>query len=95
MMVAVGFNPRSEDIPSPVRRVATIEDIQASLRDAMMRTAAPGPWVETHGYHHSVATRRTVIRLFAATMATPGVFVASLPFSHLPNHLDIGPSTYL
>jgi hypothetical protein len=32
---------------------------------------------------------------FAATMATPGVFVASLPFSHLPNDFDIGPSTYL
>jgi hypothetical protein len=37
-------------VPEPdFRRVATIESVQASLRDAMFG-AAPGPWVKTHGY---------------------------------------------
>jgi hypothetical protein len=57
------------DGPTPlVRRVATIE--MAGLTDSTWlvfnrRYAAGGnitasdPWVETHGYHHNVATRRT------------------------------------
>jgi hypothetical protein len=37
-----------------IRRVATV---QAALRDATI-VHRIGPWVETHGYHHVVATRR-------------------------------------
>ena len=35
MTVAVGFNPRIEECHQPFRRVATIENVQVSLRDTV------------------------------------------------------------
>src|SRR5271166_3211078 len=56
-MVAVDFNPRTPELERTLRRVATPECSQSSLRDegAIKHLR---PWVETHGYHHNVATRR-------------------------------------
>ena len=55
-MVAVGFNPREASGRISVRRVAT-PDRQSSLRGEIA-VAFRQTWVETHGYRHSVATRR-------------------------------------
>jgi len=56
-MVAVGFNPRTWSGMQTLRRVATPECFQSSLRDERV-TECLGPWVKTHGYHQGVATRR-------------------------------------
>ncbi len=60
-MVAVGFNPRTRSGVQTSRRVATPDGFQSSLRDEIGRVKCRGPWVVTHGYRHSVATRRLAV----------------------------------
>ncbi len=52
-----GFQPTDPERHQTLRRGATPEGLQSSLRDERSMTCLR-PWVETHGYHHGVATRR-------------------------------------
>ena len=65
-MVAVGFNPRTPATPkihsvaerrlNRVGVIAPLTDSCVALRRGWF-LAPCYPWVETHGYHHSVAPR--------------------------------------
>ena len=61
-----GVSTHGRDGPrTDLRREATIEKkrpphpVQSSLRDERKHGGYPKPWVETHGYRHNVATRRS------------------------------------
>ena len=51
----------------------------------MRRYVHTGPWVETHGYHHNVATRRSHSPTRARNAGWPVRFATSLRAARLPS----------